>query len=150
MNAIFDLYINCFRQYFVFSGRASRLEFLTFYVSNSIFGEILSLAPAIGWVFHLAIIAPGIAVSVRRLHDLNRSGWWFFISYSIILILGLAIGITHDGDEKTRQVIIIIILILLSAIYIWWSLFPGTKGPNRFGNETYRVQKSRKALGEAS
>lgn len=150
MNAIFDLYINFFRKYFVFSGRASRLEFLTFAVANFIFSEILNLLPSIGWVFSLAIIAPGIAVSIRRLHDLNRSGWWFFISYSNILILGLAIGITHDGDEKTRLVIISIILILLSAICIWWSLFPGTKGPNRFGNETYRVQKSRKALGEAS
>ncbi|NIG21305.1 DUF805 domain-containing protein [Pantoea sp. Al-1710] len=137
MNAIFDLYINCFRKYFVFNGRASRLEFLTFSVANFIFIEIFNLVQVIGWVFSLAISAPGIAVSVRRLHDLNRSGWWFFISYSIIIILGLAMGITHDGDEETRLVIISIILMLLSAMGIWWYLFPGTKGPNRFGNEAY-------------
>jgi uncharacterized membrane protein YhaH (DUF805 family) len=57
-------------------------------------------------LFGLATLLPGLAVSVRRLHDTNRSGWWILLWF--IPLIG------------------IIVLI------VWW-VQQGTPGPNRFG-----------------
>jgi uncharacterized membrane protein YhaH (DUF805 family) len=57
-------------------------------------------------IFSLAIIIPSIAVAVRRLHDVDKSGWWLLIE--LIPIVGW-----------------IIVLV--------WACTEGTRGPNRFG-----------------
>jgi len=84
-----------------FKGRARRKEFWMFILFNLIFSIVVMIADNIvgttfkigggyyssvsmpyGWlylIYSLAIIIPGIAVSVRRLHDLGKSGGWIFI-----------------------------------------------------------------------
>ncbi len=39
----------------------------------------LGTFPVIYWIYALAVITPGIAVTIRRLHDVGKSGWWYFI-----------------------------------------------------------------------
>jgi uncharacterized membrane protein YhaH (DUF805 family) len=82
--------INCAtRKYAVFKGRSSRKEYIYF----SIFFELLCLLVIfvdkqykyswMGILFILCFsffIIPHISVNVRRFHDVNKSGWWFFIS----------------------------------------------------------------------
>ena len=58
------------KRYAQFSGRATRSEYFSFIIVLTIVG-----AMSWGWIAILFII-PGIAVFVRRLHDINRSGWW--------------------------------------------------------------------------
>ena len=107
------------KKYAQFSGRAPRKEYwlfvLTFYV---LFFLLAFIDGAIGmWVgeinigllssiFGIALLLPFLATSVRRLHDTNRSGWWYFIV--LIPIIGT---------------IWILILFCLK----------GTDGENRFG-----------------
>ena len=74
----------CLSKYAVFSGRASRSEFWYW----TLFSTLIHLAvgflegffagrqTAIGWIVALVIFLPGIAVQARRLHDIDRSGWW--------------------------------------------------------------------------
>ncbi|MDI9313316.1 MAG: DUF805 domain-containing protein [Hydrotalea sp.] len=62
----------CFGKYITFSGRASRSEFWWFQV----FRFVIWWMPLIGWLFWLASILPAIAVTVRRLHDTNHSGFY--------------------------------------------------------------------------
>ena len=84
-----------------FDGRASRKEFWMFYLFNIIFAVVAAVADNIlgtdfkmgggygyeasmgyGWIYTLytlAVIVPDIAVIVRRLHDVGKSGWWYFI-----------------------------------------------------------------------
>jgi len=81
------------KRYFEFSGRSRRKEYwyaLLFVMLISIALVILEfvLASTGMWVpgiltglFCLAIIIPGLAVTIRRLHDINRSGWWYFINF---------------------------------------------------------------------
>ena len=67
----------------------------------SVFIEVLSF---IYYIYVGAILIPSIAVAVRRLHDTNRSGWWYFIS--IIPIIGTIILIvflvqdSQPGENK--------------------------------------------------
>ncbi len=76
----------CLSKYADFSGRASRSEYWWFFLfvflaslGTSMIHEVL------GGIFALATLLPSIAVTARRLHDTNRSGWWQLI-YFIPLI----------------------------------------------------------------
>ena len=101
-----------FSHYVKFSGRAIRSEYwywTLFVVVGLIAAGIIDLVlgtTVIFPLFGLAIILPSLAVAVRRLHDLDRAGWWIFIN--LIPIIGW------------------IILII-------WYCTRGTVGPNRFG-----------------
>jgi len=93
------------KNYCNFNGRANRKEFWLFYLMSVFFSLTLDLSylPLLslfsGWgtfrvvviilinIAHLALIIPGLAVGVRRLHDTNRSGWFLFVS--LIPLVGL-------------------------------------------------------------
>lgn len=86
----------CFRKYADFTGRASRPELWWFYlflVGAAVVTMLVSTT--LYYVFWLGTLLPAIAVTTRRLHDTNRSGWWQLISLvpivgSIVLIVFLA------------------------------------------------------------
>jgi uncharacterized membrane protein YhaH (DUF805 family) len=70
----------CFSKYVDFTGRAPRSEYWWF----ALFVFVLAIAftlidPARAFIFHLGVLLPQIAVAVRRLHDINRAGWWLLI-----------------------------------------------------------------------
>ena len=48
----------------------------------------------------LVLFIPGIAVAVRRLHDTDRSGWWFLLAFTVIGILLLFIGTFNQGHKE--------------------------------------------------
>jgi uncharacterized membrane protein YhaH (DUF805 family) len=83
----------CFAKYITFRGRAPRSEFWYFHlfvflvmlvivvaaaVTATNAQEMAPIVGVVGAVFYLAIILPGLAVMVRRLHDRNRSGWHYW------------------------------------------------------------------------
>jgi len=85
-------YLEVLKKYAVFMGRARRKEYWFFILFNFIFGFVLvfidaltgNVNPETGYgflssIYTLAVIIPGIAVTVRRLHDTDRSGWWWWI-----------------------------------------------------------------------
>ena len=82
----------CFCDYCTFSGRAKRKEFWSFYLFNVLIflgvyllllivpNEVIILSLAsFAIVYGLGTILPNIAVSVRRLHDIGKSGWWYLL-----------------------------------------------------------------------
>ena len=86
-------YIGCLKKYGVFKGRARRKEYWYFVLFNIIFviaalllDQLFGTAnPNTGYgviytLYALAVLVPGLAVAVRRLHDLGKSGWWLFIA----------------------------------------------------------------------
>jgi uncharacterized membrane protein YhaH (DUF805 family) len=92
-------YFEAFKKYAVFQGRSGRKEYWFFVLFNIIVSAALAFLDRItvtfvadtgfgilSAVFTLAVILPGIAVSVRRLHDTGRSGWWFLVT--IVPVLG--------------------------------------------------------------
>ena len=112
-------YIEALKKYAVFSGRSRRKEYWYFVLFSLIVSLVLSAIDALlgtfssstnvgllGGIYGLAIIIPSIAVSVRRLHDIDRTGWWVLIS--LVPVIGT------------------IVLLVFAAL-------EGTPGENRFG-----------------
>jgi uncharacterized membrane protein YhaH (DUF805 family) len=74
------------RKYAQFAGRAGRAEFWWFELSSVVIITVLSalayvsvVFTVLGGIYALAVLVPGIAVGVRRLHDTGRSGWWLLL-----------------------------------------------------------------------
>ncbi|MEU1377869.1 DUF805 domain-containing protein [Streptomyces triculaminicus] len=106
-------YVDVLKKYATFSGRAGRPEFWMFTLISFVISIVLAVidsalgtAPVIGLVYSLAVLLPGLAVGVRRLHDIDRSGWWLLLA--LIPILGS------------------IVLLVFFAL-------PGTPGENSYG-----------------
>ena len=88
-----NYYLEVLKKYAVFSGRARRAEYWYFYLFNFIIGVLFAIG-TLGGIYSLAVLIPSIAVTVRRLHDTNHSGWWLLISFipffgGIILLIFL-------------------------------------------------------------
>jgi len=67
----------------------------------------------------LVLFIPGIAVAVRRLHDTDRSGWWFLLAFTVIGIL----------------------------LLLYWYVQPGTQGMNRYGYDPLRSMSDPYSVG---
>jgi uncharacterized membrane protein YhaH (DUF805 family) len=106
-----------FTQYVTFGGRASRSEFwywflfsllgglVTEMLDSAFFGTSIPSASPLNGIFNLILFLPSLAIEVRRLHDINRTGWWLLIAFTI-----------------------------LGIFLLWyWACKKGTDGPNRFG-----------------
>ncbi len=110
---IIDWFKKGLRNYVNFSDRARRKEYWYFFLVQM--GLIIAAMVLDAIIFSsetglfyiivvLGLFLPGIAVSIRRLHDTNRSGWWFLISIvpligSIILLVFMA----SDTKRETNQ-----------------------------------------------
>ena len=100
-------YLKVLQNYATFKGRARRSEFWYFQLFNFIFSFLLGLVggmmgfPFLGLIFSLAVLIPGLAVGVRRMHDTGKSGWFFLIPiYSLILACTDGnIGANKYGDD---------------------------------------------------
>lgn len=110
-------YGRAMRNYAGFSGRASRTEFWQFVaaLAGMLFVLGLILGPPQGrsiWPIFLIVLVglvhlvPGLAVTVRRLHDANRTGWWALLNL-----------IPFGGW----------------IVLLGFGVLPGTPGPNRYG-----------------
>ena len=80
-------YLTCLKEHYAdFKGRARRKEYWMFVLFNVIVSMVLTILGGlikcswIGSLYSLAVLVPSLAVSVRRLHDTGRSGWWILIS----------------------------------------------------------------------
>jgi len=99
-------YLKVLKQYADFNGRARRKEYWMFFLFNIIiiYGiTILSVAlefpelAILSTIYNLAVLVPSIAVGVRRMHDVGKSGWYLLIPiYSFIL----AVTDSEQGENK--------------------------------------------------
>jgi uncharacterized membrane protein YhaH (DUF805 family) len=107
-----------FQKYIGFSGRAARSEYwywvlfvilvqiVAWLIDMTLFGFNTTGVNPIGALASLALFLPGLAVSIRRLHDIDRVGWWVLLA--LIPVIG-------------------------AIVLIYWACLRGTVGANRFG-----------------
>lgn len=96
------------KNYFQFKGRAARPAYwwytLVYFLTYMII-SFTNIAP-LEWLMGLALLLPTVGLGVRRLHDINMSGWWMLIIF--IPVIG-------------------------AGVMIYWAIQPGTSGPNDYG-----------------
>ncbi|HEY1974055.1 MAG TPA: DUF805 domain-containing protein [Pseudonocardia sp.] len=148
-------YLKALRQYADFTGRARRTEFWMFMlVSLGIVIVLAIIQNLFGWhggartteisghavgaggpltlIYNLATVIPTIAVSVRRLHDIGRSGWWWlltFVSALLLLVSMVALFVTGSWWPWIPALLALGANIL---VFVWWVL-PGQRGHNKYG-----------------
>lgn len=116
-------YLKVLKQYVDFSGRARRMEYWMFVLISVLISLVLttvdvllfgytmfpedpseiSLAP-LNTLYGLAVLLPSLAVSVRRLHDSNRTGWWILVA--LIPLIGplvLLVFLCLDGTPAPNR-----------------------------------------------
>ncbi|MDZ7715298.1 MAG: DUF805 domain-containing protein [Balneolaceae bacterium] len=113
-------YIKVLKNYANFSGRARRKEYWFFVLFNTIISFVLGFTegliagmsgtvgpdyiPIVSSLYILAVLIPSIAVGVRRLHDIGKSGWWLFIG--LVPVIGgivLLVFFFMEGDSGPNQ-----------------------------------------------
>ena len=104
-----NYYTLAFKKYATFGGRASRSEYWYFYLFNIIISVALALLEPLlgiysesgdsilGNIYYFIVLIPSIAVGVRRMHDVNKSGWFLIIPiYNILLLI-------RKGDNSVNK-----------------------------------------------
>ena len=126
----------CFKKYFDFKGRASRSEYWYFILFTFLgygAGFLLGLiAPALLWllgIFVLAILIPAITVAARRLHDINKSGWY----QALPLPPGIIETIFAMNRNEVGEIIFLIIGLVAYIYLIILLCTAGDSKKNRFG-----------------
>lgn len=95
-----------FVNYANFKGRATIAEYWYVFLFNIIVGTVVSFIPyvsIVGYIYSLATLIPGLAITVRRLHDTGKSGKYIFMSlipFAGIIILIVQLCKKSDGDNE--------------------------------------------------
>jgi uncharacterized membrane protein YhaH (DUF805 family) len=103
-------YLAVLKNYAKFSGRARRTEYWMFMLFSLIISLVLAFIEGLlgsggvlGLLYGLAVLVPSLAVSVRRLHDTGRSGWWLLIGLipivGVIVLIVFAVQDSNAGDN---------------------------------------------------
>lgn len=95
-------YINAWKNYVNFQGRARRRAYWMFVLFNiiaiillAVIDGVIGTGGLLGGLYTLAVLLPSLALSVRRLHDIGKSGWWIllglvpFIGAIVLLIFAV-------------------------------------------------------------
>lgn len=145
----------CFFNYVNFRDRAARAEYwwwVLFAVIVALVASVLDLLIFRGWetgpfnlVTSLALLLPGLSVTVRRLHDTNRSGWWILLPIvpAILTVVGFIAALTinpfnpFSGPGLVYTAVPALLWIAATVLLLVFMLLPSNPGNNRFGPNRY-------------
>jgi len=106
-------YLKVLKQYADFSGRARRQEYWMFVLINAIISWSFTLLDnlagvtiftTLSYFYTLAVLIPGLAVAVRRLHDIGKSGWWYLlILLPIVGWIWLIVLFATEGESRPNN-----------------------------------------------
>ena len=98
-----NYYLHVLKNYAVFDGRARRSEYWYFFLFNVLISMAVGFIcgiigiPELSYLYSLGVLIPGIAVAIRRAHDVGKSGWFMLIPiYNLILAL-------TEGDKGPNE-----------------------------------------------
>ena len=104
-------YLCVFQNYFNFKGRAGLAEYWYFVLFNFIICVILGIIDnivgaksIIVYVYSLAVLIPSLGLTVRRLHDIGKSGWMILVSLiPLVGAIWLIVLLAKKGDPKDNE-----------------------------------------------
>ncbi len=141
---IFDCYFDGLKKYFRLKGRSSRYEYWSFTLVNfciSIFFLVIDTLTGINGMlfsllYSLLLIIPTLTLSVRRLHDLNKSGWYITALIGLNLLSSLLDNLNTETDNEIiwcLHLICLLFTLILFIIVLYWSCQKGNPETNRYG-----------------
>lgn len=146
-----DWYLKVVRDnYANFSGRARRSEYWYYTLCGIIINIVLSVIDSligldfdiVGTIYSLAVFIPGLAVLVRRMHDIGKSGWYVLILFLPFIIAAVWFGvlaIDTSGSGFTTWAIVPALLLIGGLIWMLVLLCTeGDSGPNEYGEDPKR------------
>lgn len=137
------------QKYAVFSGRAPRAEYWWFYLAYLVAYIVASITdglvgfPVFSLLVTFGLLIPMLAVSVRRLHDTDRSGWWLLapaVPYVLAFVLGGA-ALLNPTEAGAGSLGLATVFLLAGAVMVIvllvFMILAGTPGSNRYGPNPY-------------
>src|ERR1700693_4743368 len=130
-----------FSNYVKFSGWAIRSEYwywVLFVSMVTLAATLLDVAIVkhrhgpLERVWQLVTFLPGLALAVRRLHDMDRSAWWIALPLSVIGVFAVIL-LLFTVSNILLPIMMAFIAICIFVVLINWFCLPGTPGPNRDG-----------------
>ena len=148
-----------FSKYATFSGRARRSEFWYFYLfyilvasGLSFLSLMIPIAKYLYILFGLGVFLPYTAVTVRRLHDIGKSGWFLLIFMVVIFLISMLmfliidiIAPTVEGSSMTVFIVYSIFVLIVLALAIWlivWLCRDSQPGENKWGPNPKEVSSN--------
>lgn len=132
-------FLFCLKRYATFKGRASRAEYWWFtlvaIIGNAACSLAMKVSPLVGTlitlVFSFGLVLPHLAVGVRRLHDVDQSGWWL----APVALAASILGATAGGLAAPRVIVgaAWVVALVLALVVLYFLLMPGDQGDNRYG-----------------
>ena len=124
-------YVEAWKRYTDFKGRSSRvaywypfvltiiISFVLGGISELVFGTASDEPGPLEVIYQLAWLCPGIALGVRRLHDIGRSGWWLLIVLTGVGVIVLIVWACRAGENEVNA----------------WGPPPGDSSPTASGTD---------------
>lgn len=147
-----------FQNYFTFNGRATRGEYwwwalfvvlagIGLAVIDSLTGTMGMFGDSglLGGLFELVVLIPSFALGTRRLHDINRTGWWLLLIFGFFPIAAIGAGILLISLFLMDNFLVLTVMGLVIAIgfgilgvigivvLIVWAIKQGDEGSNKYG-----------------
>ncbi len=154
-----DAIKTAFNKYVDFTGRARRSEYWWFFLFVQLVVNLPNLVPVVGPMISLvawvATIIPSISMATRRLHDIDRTGWWqllFFAAWIIVIAMtfaGLTFFIVNAIDDSefdswmSLAVLGVSGSLMVFGLTVWWIVWftkKGDFGPNKYGPDPRNPQ----------
>lgn len=137
-----------FKRYSEFSGRSRRKEFWSFQLMLVILSVIaaaidgglgmstlvLGLYGPLTFLLIVVVITPHLSVSIRRLHDTGRPGWW--------LLLGLAPIAAMLLVPVAGWTLVAVANVLVAVVLLYYLIQDGTAGPNHYGPDPKEAERA--------
>ncbi|MFF4423132.1 DUF805 domain-containing protein [Streptomyces sp. NPDC001549] len=104
-------YLDVLKKYAVFSGRARRQEYWMFFLFNMaaaiilmILDGVLGTSPVLYSIYVVAVLLPNLGVTIRRLHDTGKSGWWILINLvPFVGFIWFIVLVATAGQQQQNQ-----------------------------------------------
>lgn len=136
---VFSSYGDCFKKYFDFKGRSTRFEYWSFVLVNFLINFVLAILEGVGeqaqvlsLLYSLVVFIPGISVQVRRLHDINRSGWWLLGLVMMYVMFVLSLFVPHL-EALNLEILFAIMAVLGSVVMLVWMCIKSDEKANDYG-----------------
>lgn len=130
-------YLEALKNYANFTGRARRKEYWYFILINAVITAILTaLSPTLSILYGLFAFVPTISVGIRRLHDVNKTGWWYLPS----ILASFAWEFSKNSDDQLLAIVALVSAAISVYVFFAFLIKEGTSGTNQYGKDPLSIK----------